>query len=297
MESEDTSRAVRLLIATAYPLNVEENDGEGSLSPPSTSRSQYGSTDEDCCSLLTIGVSKALGSSMLAVQQRGCKVLLELGMGTGRVALQSFLECSCLEKVVGVEIQGGRFAAAEKAIGRLAKANPARFYVECSSASHGFQSIVLYDGKRRLEMWCRDVLTIPAEEIRAADAIVAQMSPESSRKHCDMQALLNNAKDGCRLLSGKDLSTVWQLDAACCWHVCQPENKETVEDRPWIPGGYKTFLFEARSSMPPSIFKSKNSESSDGSGRSEGSIQCILLLIILLMLVIFPAIPVIAGSR
>lgn len=292
MESEDTSRAVRLLIATAYPLNIKENDGEESLSPPSTSRSQYGSTDEDCCSLLTIGVSKALGPSMLAVQARGCKVLLELGMGTGRVALQSFLECTCLERVVGVEIQGGRFAAAERAIGRLVSANPARFHLESSSNPHGFQSVVLHDDKRTLEMWCGDVLAVPTEEIRLADAIIAQMSPESSQKHHDMQALLNNAKDGCRLLSGKDLSSVWQLDAACCWHACQPENKEAGEDKPWIPGGYKTFLFEAHSSMPPSIFKSKNSESS-------GSIQCILviLFVILLMLVIFPALPVFAASR
>jgi len=300
--AEDVSRAVRALIAIAYPLNIEENDGDGSSSPPSTGRSQYGTTDKDCCSLLTVGVSKALGPSMLAVESRRCKVLLELGMGTGRVAVQSFLECPCLEKVVGVEIHKARFTAAGRALGRLLEANPDRFRVDFhldSSQSHGFQAIVLHDGERRLEMWCGDLLTMPVEEICAADAIIAQMSPESSRKHEEMQALLNNAKDGCRLLSGVDLSTLWQLDTPCCWHAYQPESKTPREDKPWVPGGYKTFLFEAHSSKPPSIFRSE--ELQDGEGSAEklskklDSISCIILFIVLLIFVLSSAIPVVAS--
>lgn len=228
-----------------------------------------------------------MGPSMLAVKDRGCKVLLELGMGTGRVALQSFLECPCLRKVLGVEIERRRFVAAQTAISRLADTNPDRFRLE-KCRSHGFESAVLHDGQRRLEIWWGDLLTIPVEEIRAADAIIAQIDPGSPRKHREMQALLNYAKDGCRLLSGKDLSKQWQLDAACCWHACQPESHALSEDRPWVPGGYKTFVYEAQSNIPPTIVKSEEPKNNEGStGDSAQSVLFAVVQILALALLLF----------
>lgn len=275
-----TSRDVQMLIGIAYPHGQ---------SPPSTNRG----ADEDCCSLLTIGVSQALGPRMLAVESRSCKILLELGMGTGRVALQSFLECKCLQKVVGVEIEGHRFAAALAAVGRLAEYDPARFRLE-SSQSHGFRSTVLHDGQRRLEIWYGDLFAMPKEEVLAADSIIAQVNFESSQ-HEQMQALLSCAKDGCRLLSGKDLSAVWRLDAACCWHACK-EDKEGVENMTWVPGGYKPFVFEANSSIPPSIFKSERKSSDDRTCHNCKDTECLLLGTMLLILGLSAFLPLIGAG-
>lgn len=42
------------------------------------------------------------------------KKLFELGMGTGKVALQAFLECPSLQSVVGVELAPSRFASTNR---------------------------------------------------------------------------------------------------------------------------------------------------------------------------------------
>lgn len=291
MEQEDVSKEVRELIGVAYALNVKEEneDGNDGASDPPSHRS--GSSTTDCCSLLTVGVSKALGPQMLAVEARRCKVLVELGMGTGRVALQSFLQCQCLEKVLGVEICTRRFAAARTAIKRLADANPARFRLE-SSESNAFPSAVLHDGPRRLEIRCGDLLAVPIEEIRAADAIIAQVNPDDIRKREEMQALLNYAKDGCRLLSGKDLSSSWRLDVACCWHAYQPETKPPVEEMPWVPGGYKTFLFVANSSIPPSISKFEE-QSTKTRDCSPSDVESAVLIGVLVVVGVYVLVPLI----
>eukprot|EP00746_Dinoflagellata_sp_MGD_P027244 gnl/MRDRNA2_/MRDRNA2_164261_c0_seq1.p1 gnl/MRDRNA2_/MRDRNA2_164261_c0~~gnl/MRDRNA2_/MRDRNA2_164261_c0_seq1.p1 ORF type:complete len:300 (-),score=41.30 gnl/MRDRNA2_/MRDRNA2_164261_c0_seq1:42-941(-) len=290
MEPEVVSTEVRTLIGLAYGLDVKEDlvetgDTDDGSDPPSQR-----SASADCCSLLTIGVSKALGPDMLSVEARKCKVLVELGMGTGRVALQSFLQCPCLQKVVGVEICVRRFTAARTAIGRLADANPGRFRIE-SNENSAFPSAVLHDGPRMLEMRCGDLLAVPIEEIRAANAIIAQVNPDDFRKNEEMQTLLNYASDGCRLLSGKDLASVWRLDAACCWHTLKPGSTEAAEDSHFIPGGYKTFLFEANSSIPPSISKSE-----EAPGKNNGSptdVEQAVLIGLLVAVGIYALVPLI----
>eukprot|EP00746_Dinoflagellata_sp_MGD_P089740 gnl/MRDRNA2_/MRDRNA2_35408_c0_seq1.p1 gnl/MRDRNA2_/MRDRNA2_35408_c0~~gnl/MRDRNA2_/MRDRNA2_35408_c0_seq1.p1 ORF type:complete len:231 (-),score=40.49 gnl/MRDRNA2_/MRDRNA2_35408_c0_seq1:220-912(-) len=210
----DAATDVRVLMGTAYAF---ENPH-----PVNTSCS----IDEGI-----VEVSSALGPCRLGVQSHCCEFLLDLGMGNGRVALQCFLECQCIKRVVGVEIKASRFGAARIAIGKLVEANPARFHVE-NTQSPGFPIIsVLHDGQRKLEIWLGDLLTIPAEEIRVADAIIAQMSPEREldkyyndgnvrqdkmnlqqiilgayHKREKMQALLHYAKDGCRMIGWEQMS-------------------------------------------------------------------------------------------
>lgn len=56
--------------------------------------------------------------------------LLELGMGTGMVAMQAFLQCDCLRGVVGIEVSEARCAVGVAALARLAAAAPDRYSME-----------------------------------------------------------------------------------------------------------------------------------------------------------------------
>jgi hypothetical protein len=54
-------------------------------------------------------------------------VLFDLGMGTGKVAIQAFLQFRNLQYVYGVELSAGRYAMAEAAVIRLAIMSPHSF--------------------------------------------------------------------------------------------------------------------------------------------------------------------------
>lgn len=53
---------------------------------------------------------QALGRSHLCAESARC--LVDLGMGTGKIVMQAFLQYRCLEYVYGVELSEGRFRCA-----------------------------------------------------------------------------------------------------------------------------------------------------------------------------------------
>ena len=57
--------------------------------------------------LLPRGVNKAFGSNHLNTAR--ARTLFDLGMGTGKVVIQAFLQHRNLEFVYGVELSKGRF--------------------------------------------------------------------------------------------------------------------------------------------------------------------------------------------
>ena len=63
--------------------------------------------------LLPRGVNKALGSRRLRAET--ASVLFDLGMGTGKVAIQAFLQYSNLDYVYGIELSQGRYNIAANA--------------------------------------------------------------------------------------------------------------------------------------------------------------------------------------
>eukprot|EP00746_Dinoflagellata_sp_MGD_P164879 gnl/MRDRNA2_/MRDRNA2_93813_c0_seq1.p1 gnl/MRDRNA2_/MRDRNA2_93813_c0~~gnl/MRDRNA2_/MRDRNA2_93813_c0_seq1.p1 ORF type:complete len:319 (+),score=60.34 gnl/MRDRNA2_/MRDRNA2_93813_c0_seq1:77-1033(+) len=274
------------LIRIAYPLNPEIKNNDECMSEVSTRPSTQDSFDQlkeldnpdplsevssgAPCWLSSEEVSRALGHNMLAVQSRKSRILVEIGMGTGRTVLQAFLECSCLTKVVGVEIDRDHFAAAQMAVGRLAEAKPERFCLKNYQA-YGFQTAMLrdIDNARMLEIWNGNPLHLPVQtiKIREADAIIAHVSSDLSvqQEHVkDIQILLTRAKHGCRLLSCQDLVTSWQLDARCCWHACHPDfdsenNKADEEMSVMLRACKRLFVFECNPRMATSIFKAEHS--------------------------------------
>lgn len=69
--------------------------------------------------LLPRGVNRALDSKHLHALKREHKSLLDLGMGTGKVVLQVFLQCPNLSFVYGVELSLARFRIAQSAALKL----------------------------------------------------------------------------------------------------------------------------------------------------------------------------------
>jgi hypothetical protein len=65
--------------------------------------------------LLPRGVNRALDSRHLSALRMSQKSLLDLGMGTGKVVLQVFLQCPNLTFVYGVELSLARFRIAQSA--------------------------------------------------------------------------------------------------------------------------------------------------------------------------------------
>merc|ERR1740121_855915 len=61
--------------------------------------------------------------------------ILELGMGTGKVALQAFLQCPNAQQVVGVELSSTRYDIAVAAAARLASVHGDRFSASAAEAS------------------------------------------------------------------------------------------------------------------------------------------------------------------
>ncbi len=64
------------------------------------------------------------------------RVLVDLGMGTGKVALQAFLQFGNLNRVVGVELSASRYAVGERALFRLVELLPQRFRTICCVPGH-----------------------------------------------------------------------------------------------------------------------------------------------------------------
>ena len=199
--------------------------------------------------LLPRGLSKALGVGRLEAGRPEVAVLLELGMGIGNIAVQCFAECPNLQRVLGVELCPGRYAAAERALRRLAAARPHRF----GWAPGGGARAALRDGGRALEVARGDLLDVAVDAVRAADVILLLLIVPRAAQ-AELQELLCHAKDGCRVMLYDDLALTWGLPAPCPWHRLGGDAPEDVYATSWRPDlGSHFFLGVADRRRPPSI--------------------------------------------
>ncbi|CAE8679188.1 unnamed protein product [Polarella glacialis] len=125
--------------------------------------------------------------------------LLELGMGTGKVALQLFLSlpgCS----VFGVELAPSRWALADAALRRLAEAVPERFRHE-PVAEHRARLLDLSNGEepRVFDIVCGSLLDTPIDILAGASAVVMEvcLPKEVQRQAC---RVLQHCQVGCRVV-------------------------------------------------------------------------------------------------
>lgn len=161
--------------------------------------------------ILPRGAAKALARLREGAPNRPA-LAIELGMGRGRLAMQTFLSGA---SVIGVEFASERYHRAVAASERLAHRRPEVFEISKAQAPTGptvrLQNILpgrwggaLYEARRG------DFFhALSDSEMESATLVILQVQiPVNSRKRvCD---LLSHTSEGCRLLSRVDLTEIWQ---------------------------------------------------------------------------------------
>ena len=193
------------------------------------SAAEHSSTLHKKCGLLTYGevvpdgVTKMLASSYLDGQTASS--LLDLGMGTGKVCLQAFLERTNLKFVLGVELAKSRFSIAEVALLRLAELNPNRFRFspatpissseettqECAISPCVKASIIEIATGRCLEIRCGDIFEcVNDEELAAAEvAILNTCFPPSCFARLGHLLASRLTHPNCRTILYHDIRHLW----------------------------------------------------------------------------------------
>lgn len=162
--------------------------------------------------LLPRGANKAFGSTHLNAAD--AKVLFDLGMGTGKVAIQAFLQFRNLEYVYGVELSEGRFKVAEEYVRRMVQLLGSELYT-IDTLDHGRRLVVTEAApvtgakSRVLEMECGDMFDV--QNIHVADIVMMETDIPVAL-HTELCNFLNDMHPGARTLSYLDLRKVWHYD-------------------------------------------------------------------------------------
>jgi hypothetical protein len=228
--------------------------------------------------LLPDGVTKALGAEYLAAGS--ADTALELGMGTGKVALQAFLEFDNLTQIMGIELTRSRYILPQDALLRLVKIYPSAFKLD--ELNEGVSiSISTCEGPRRcLTFRCGDMLEIPAEELQNAQIVMLEVClPRVIWE--GVSRLLNQLSDGTRILSLHDLCELWSpASLVCPFH--QREVNKSITDTfksSWSESkGHHFFCYAKDVTLPQSVFphaaRTKQDDGSCGSGADDSSSAC-----------------------
>lgn len=213
--------------------------------------------------LLPDGVSKAmssgrLGGSLLA----GGGLVLELGSGSGKVAMQVWMQYPQVAHVLGVELVPSRYEISAVALRQLAGKRPEAFRLApptpvpaCCDAAAAGEAVCLQDGTgRRLEFRCADFfavgldLAVRADVIFFAVHIPCKLFPQLSQT-------LSKAKEGCRLFSYHSLESIWWSDEPCPFRQCEENvpGSDTFSTS-WSPQGYRFYVYVCdRTQKEPAI--------------------------------------------
>jgi len=203
--------------------------------------------------MLPDGVSKALHISRLgqALCDSGA-VVLELGMGSGTVAMQIFLQCKAVRQVLGVELVRSRYEIAEVAVQRLAGTEKATYRICQSSAG---SQVVLEEAAtgRRLDCRCADFFSLGLDLTQTSDVIFfavnipCKLFPELCKR-------LAKAKDGCCLFAYHRLDTIWWSDEPCPFHQVEANIPESdTFSTSWSPQGFRFYVYVCDRKRQPQI--------------------------------------------
>lgn len=121
--------------------------------------------------------------------------LLELGMGTGKVALHVFL--SLQRDVYGVELAPSRWTLADAALQSIAKAAPDRFHH--STNGEGVSRLASLADGSICEFVCGSLLDTPVQLLASASAVIMEvcLPKDVQRQACK---LLQRCQAGCRVV-------------------------------------------------------------------------------------------------
>lgn len=202
--------------------------------------------------MLPDGVSKAFLPARLGDALTGDDIVLELGMGSGKVAVQIFLQCRAAKHVLGVELVPSRYAIAEMALQRLVAALP-----------HNFRTCVCKTGElicleeiatgRKVEFRCGDFFAMGLDICERSSVIFFAVNiPCKLFPHLCKQ--LSKAKEGCRLFTYHPLDAIWWVQDPCPFRQCEENVAETdTFATSWSPQGFKFYVYICDRSREPEI--------------------------------------------
>lgn len=184
-----------------------------------TEQMQHGADLEEFYGeMLPDGLTKALTAERLGAT--GVRNVLELGMGTGKLAMQVFAQVPTVQHVIGIELVQSRFAIGAEALRRLAAASASSTSRRISRDEDGVctleEDALGGERPRVLEFRCGDMLAL-TKEVAAADVLIMEVAFGSSLVNpiCE---LLSYCSDGCRLLSFYRLEELWVIREPCRLH-------------------------------------------------------------------------------
>eukprot|EP00981_Chlorochromonas_danica_P002840 scaffold549_cov174-Ochromonas_danica.AAC.24 len=162
--------------------------------------------------LLPRGANKAFGFKRLDVHR--ASILYDLGMGTGKIVIQAFLQFKNLVHVVGVELSQGRYKLAEEAALRMiqllgsesynVQVNPGRSITITEAVQDPNRSEEYIE--RMMHLQCGNMFDIPTldhvDVVMMETDIPADLTPS-------LQCLLATMKEGSRVLTYLDLRKIW----------------------------------------------------------------------------------------
>lgn len=160
--------------------------------------------------LLPRGANKAFGSKRLEAHRAAS--LYDLGMGTGKIIIQAFLQFKNLRYIFGVELSQGRYKLAEEAALRLVQLlGAANYNVQLNAGRSIIVTEALQDNsgafyERVMHLQCGNMFDI--QSLDTVDVVMMETDIPFDL-YPQLQRLLASVKDGARVLSYLDLRRVW----------------------------------------------------------------------------------------
>lgn len=158
--------------------------------------------------LLPRGANKAFDPQHL--NAKNAKVLFDLGSGTGKIAIQAFLQFRNLEYVFGIELSNGRYSIAEESVLNmtvlLGKDSfdidliPGRRIIVTEKPKDEDSS------KRILHLECGNMMSV--RNIDLADIVMLETDIPQVL-HLKLCELIDGMHDGARILTYHDINKLW----------------------------------------------------------------------------------------
>lgn len=199
--------------------------------------------------MLPDGLSKAISDKRLNVDE--AKLVLELGMGTGKLAMQIFAQVPTVERIVGIELAPSRYQIGAEALRRMVELPLTNYkMIEDTELACIVQET---DTGRTLEFRCGDMFAIH-EDIANADAIIMEVA------FCDALImptckLMTELKDGCRIIIFYRLEEIWMEERDCpCHPIVDTSSVFDWYATSWSPNyGHPFFAYVCDRSRPVRI--------------------------------------------
>ena len=173
------------------------------------------------------GLNKALDENHLKAH-RSCRIMYDMGMGVGKAAMQAFLQCVNMERVVGIELTSGRYSIAVEAALQLCKQHPIYFKVRhynpgircVISATEEFETLIrsldsdilssqinsMRTHPRVYELRCQDMYSC-ARELKNVDVLLLMTDiTKERRKEC--MRMMFSLPIGARVLTYDDFQEI-----------------------------------------------------------------------------------------